>query len=85
MFFLREFGFLRYDPTREDHKQYEETQTEVELVKDSKPEETRETEVLETNQVKVSTEKFYDVNTSSLADLFGRKGAETTRSVSLMF
>ena len=64
---------IHYDPTREDHKQFEQANTaekdeekrEVAFVKEMEPEDPVLPEV--------SQDKYYDANISSLTQLFGNK------------
>ena len=67
---FRDFTAVHYDPTREDHEEFE--QKEVTQTASAEPQ--NETQP-ETNQQlpQVSNEKFFDVNTSSLANLFGNQ------------
>lgn len=72
-FCYRSSAAVHYDPTREDHKQFEQTvevekekeEHNVTVVKEMTPEDPMLPEV--------SGDKYYAVNTSSLAELFGSK------------
>ena len=71
-FFLSEFGSLHYDPTREDHKQLEENVKKTASAQDPEPPTSSTTEPRQEDEAggpQVSTDRFYDVNTSSLADM----------------
>ena len=77
---FRDFTAVHYDPTREDHEEFE--QKEVTQTASAEPQ--NETQP-ETNQQlpQVSNEKFFDVNTSSLANLFGNQHQVHTCTVVL--
>ena len=64
---------VHYDPTREDHKQFEQI-TEKETEKpDARPTLAQEKQSEETALPEVSQDKYYEANTSVLANFFGSK------------
>jgi len=65
---------VRYDPTREDHKQFEQEKKEPEKKKkkETKKEE-KQQEQEELVLPKVSQERYHSVESTSLADRFGNK------------
>ena len=66
---------MHYDPTREDHEEFEQTAAEEKEKQKQAPEPTvvMETRSADPALPEVSGDKYYDVNTSSLAELFGNK------------
>lgn len=77
---VKESGFrnleaVRYDPSREDHKQFERVNTEPEKEEEEEQEKKKASVKKKQGEdpvlPKVSLDKYYEVNTTSLIDLFG--------------
>ena len=64
---------MHYDPTREDHEEFEQTDAEEKEKQGPEPIVVKETRSADSVLPEVSGDKYYDVNTSSLAELFGNK------------
>lgn len=64
---------VHYDPAREDHKQFEQTASEESEKQELEP--ASDQKKLSDDPVlpEVSKDRYHDVNTSSLAELFGNK------------
>ena len=66
---------MRYDPSREDHKQFERVNTEPEKEEEEEQEKKKASVKKKQGEdpvlPKVSLDKYYEVNTTSLIDLFG--------------
>ena len=74
LLFLRSSEAVRYDPTREDHKQFEQEKKEPEKKKKKKTKkEEKQQEQEEPVLPEVSQERFHSVESTSLADRFGNK------------
>lgn len=71
---FRDSGFLRYDPTREDHAQYEET-PKKNSVDDPAIEESQPTtsDDMRNDVPEVAVDKYYDVKTDALTEMFSGK------------
>lgn len=65
-------SLVHYDPAREDHKQFEQTASE-ETDQEPEPAFVDEKQPEDPVLPDVSQDKYYDANTSSLAELFGNK------------
>lgn len=65
-------GSVHYDPEREDHKQFEQTTAKKDKEK-IRDEPSSVQAVYDPVLPQVSHEKYYEANTSSLAELFGNK------------
>ena len=70
---------LRYDPTNENHKDFERKEVQEALT-------TEPTKEIETQtapeEPDVSGEKFYDVDTSLLSNLFGKQKQDQVCDIS---
>ena len=64
---------MHYDPTREDHEEFEQTAAEEKEKQKPEPTIVMETRSADPVLPELSGDKYYDVNTSSLAELFGKK------------
>lgn len=64
---------MHYDPTREDHEEFEQTDREEKEKQVPELTVVKETRSADPVLPEVSGDKYYDVNTSSLAELFGNK------------
>ena len=64
---------MHYDPTREDHEEFEQTDAEEKEKQGPEPTVVKETRSADPVLPEVCGDKYYDVNTSSLAELFGNK------------
>ncbi|XP_078372062.1 uncharacterized protein LOC144655647 [Oculina patagonica] len=70
---FRNSAIVHYDPAREDHKQFEQTTAEETEKKETEPAFHQEKPSEDPVLPEVSKDKYHDVNTSSLAELFGNK------------
>ncbi|XP_078355768.1 uncharacterized protein LOC144640533 [Oculina patagonica] len=70
---FRNMAIVHYDPAREDHKQFEQTAAEETEKKETEPAFHQEKRSEDPVLPEVSNDKYHDVNTSSLAELFGNK------------
>jgi len=70
---FRSSAAVHYDPTREDHEEFEQTDAEEKEKQGPEPIVVKETRSADPVLPEVSGDKYYDVNTSSLAELFGNK------------
>ena len=69
----RSTAVLHYDPTREDHKQFEKIVEEEREKPAVKPSGAKEKQSEEAELPDVSHEKYYEANASLLTNLFGGK------------
>ncbi|XP_032233354.1 nucleolar protein 8 isoform X2 [Nematostella vectensis] len=83
---FRDSTKMRYDPSREDHEDYEQivNKTPKQTSKEPEPEVSPKSESAEalkvTSAPEVTKDTFYDVNTTSLAEMFGSKKEESSAS-----
>lgn len=71
-FVSRNSSIVHYDPAREDHKQFEQTASEK-TEQEPEPAFVDEKQSEDPILPEVSQDKYYEANTSSLAELFGNK------------
>ena len=69
----RSSTLVHYDPTREDHKQFEQIAEKETEKPDARPTLAQEKQSEETALPEVSQDKYYEANTSVLANFFGSK------------
>ena len=69
----RSSATIHYDPSREDHKQFEQTDTEVKDEQKREPGFVKEVKPEDPVLPEVSQDKYYDAKISSLTELFGNK------------
>lgn len=69
----RSSAAVHYDPTREDHKQFEQADSEKRDKQTRDPAFVKEVRPEDPVLPEVSQDKYYDTNASSLAELFGSK------------
>ncbi|KAJ7392948.1 nucleolar protein 8 [Desmophyllum pertusum] len=82
---FRNSTVVHYDPTREDHKQFEQIPTKEREKPGLEPSLVQEKRSEDPILPEVSQDKYYDANTSSLTELFGKKEQGSPQGTSFTF